>query len=137
MYGHNIYDCFSSKAFQQQKHQKLSVSYLGIPNKCYSASLPKNENKKYTNHYFKMLKHALIFFFFFFLRPHLQHVEVPGLEVESKLQLLAYTISTATWDPSHVCNLHHSSWQRWILNPLSKARDQICNLMDTSQICFC
>ena len=28
----------------------------------------------------------------------------------------------ATWDLSHVCNLHHSSLQRWILKPLSKAR---------------
>ena len=30
---------------------------------------------------------------------------------------------TATQDPSHVCNLHHSSQQHGILNPLSKARD--------------
>ena len=38
--------------------------------------------------------------------------------------------------PSHVCNLHHSSQQRQILNPLSKARDQTCNLMVPSQIHF-
>ena len=37
-------------------------------------------------------------------------------------------------DPSHVCDLHHSSWQR--LNTLSEARDQICNLMVPSLICF-
>ena len=30
--------------------------------------------------------------------------------------------------------LHHSSRQRQILNPLSKARDQTCNLMVPSQI---
>ena len=30
--------------------------------------------------------------------------------------------ATAKWDLSRVCDLHHSSWQRWILNPLSKAR---------------
>ena len=48
-----------------------------------------------------------------------------------------YTTATATWDPNHVCNLHHSSGQRWILNPLSEARDPTCGLMDTSQICFC
>ena len=30
-----------------------------------------------------------------------------------------------------------SSWQCQILNPLSKARDQTCILMDTSQIHFC
>ena len=33
-------------------------------------------------------------------------------------------------------SLHHSSRQRWILNPLSKARDQTCFLVDTSQIRF-
>ena len=39
-------------------------------------------------------------------------------------------------DPSHVCNLHHSSQQHQILNTLSKARDQTCVLMDASHICF-
>ena len=40
-------------------------------------------------------------------------MEVPGLGVESELQLLAYTKATATAiaDPSHVCDLHHSSQQ--------------------------
>ena len=27
-------------------------------------------------------------------------------------------------DPSHACDLHHSSWQRRILNPLNEARDR-------------
>ena len=40
-------------------------------------------------------------------------------------------------DPSRICDLHHSSWQRWILNPLIEARDQTCILMSTSQIRFC
>ena len=39
-------------------------------------------------------------------------------------------------DPSCVCKSHHSLQQHWILNPLSKARDQTCVLMDTSQILF-
>ena len=40
-------------------------------------------------------------------------------------------------DQSHVWDLHLSSQQCWILNPLSKARSQTCILMDTSQIHFC
>ena len=32
------------------------------------------------------------------------------------------------------CDLHYSSWQHWILNPLSKARDRIHILMNTSQV---
>ena len=51
-------------------------------------------------------------------------MEVPRLGVESELQLLAYTAATATPDPSHICDICHSLWQRWILNPLSEARDQ-------------
>ena len=41
-----------------------------------------------------------------------------------------------TWDPSRVCNLHHSSQQPQILNPLSEARDWTWNLMVPSRICF-
>ena len=60
---------------------------------------------------------------FFFSGPYLQHMELPRLELESELQPPAYTTTTATPDPSHVCNLHHSSWQHQNLNPLSEARD--------------
>ena len=63
------------------------------------------------------------FFFFCFLGPHLEHMEGPGLGVKSELQLTAYTTASATPDPSHVCDLHHSSWQRQIPDLLSEARD--------------
>ena len=66
---------------------------------------------------------------------HLWHMEVSGLGVN--LELPAYTTATATPDPSHVCNLHHSSWQLGILNLLSKARDWTLVLLDTSRICYC
>ena len=46
----------------------------------------------------------------------------------------AHAIAT---DRSRVFDLHHSSGQHWILNPLSKARDRTCNLMVPSWICFC
>ena len=45
------------------------------------------------------------------------HLEVPRLGVEMELQMLAYAVSTAMPDLSQVCDLHHSSWQRQILNP--------------------
>ena len=57
-------------------------------------------------------------------------MEVPRLGVESELQLLAYSTATAMRDLSLVCDLHHSSRQCWILNPLSEARDRTRNLMD-------
>ena len=89
--------------------------------------------------WFSFLFFFFFFFFFFFkifLELHLQHMEVPRLGVESELQLLAYATATATWDPRHICDLHHSSWQCQILNPLSEARDWTCILVDTSQICL-
>ena len=76
----------------------------------------------------------LLYNFFFPPGPDLWHMEFPRLGVKLELQLPAYTTATATWDPSHVFDLHHSSWQRPILNPLSEARDRTCILMDTSQI---
>ena len=64
-----------------------------------------------------------LFFFFCFLGLHLWHMEVPRLGVELELQLPAYSTATAKPDPSHVFNLHHSSWQHWILDLLIEARD--------------
>ena len=76
-----------------------------------------------------------LFFFCFFSGPYLQHMEVPNLEVDSELWLLAYATATATQDPSHVCDLHHSPWQCQILNPLYEVRDQPHILMDPSGVC--
>ena len=62
--------------------------------------------------------------------------EVPRLEVELELQLLAYTTAIAMPDWSCVCDLHHSSWQHWILNPLSEARGQIHIFIVTHRLCY-
>ena len=60
-----------------------------------------------------------------FLGLQVQHMEVPRLRVKSELLLLAYITATATPDPSHICDLHHSPQQHRILNPLSEARDLV------------
>ena len=57
--------------------------------------------------------------------------------IKSELQLPACTTTTATPDLSCVCNLNHSSWQHWIFNPLSKARDQTFIIMDTGRVHYC
>ena len=69
-----------------------------------------------------------------FLGPPLQYMEVPKLGVESKLQLPAYTMATATPEPSLIRDLHHSSRLLWILNPLSEARDRTHIFMDINQV---
>ena len=64
------------------------------------------------------------FVFFCFLRLRPQHMELPRLEVELELQLLAFTTAIAMQDLSHIYNLHQSSQQHQIFNPLSKARNR-------------
>ena len=67
--------------------------------------------------------HSFLSFFFLsfvFLGPHSWHMGVPRLGVESELLLPAYARTTATPDLSRVFDLHHSSWQRPILNPLRR-----------------
>ena len=81
---------------------------------------------------------SMFILFFCFWGLYLWHMEVPRLEVKLELQLPAYTTATATatWDPSHIFDLHHSSWQCQIVNRLSEPRDRNCVLMDASQIRF-
>ena len=81
------------------------------------------------------MRHCLFFIFifiiFFFLQPHLQQMEVPRLGVELELRLLVYAATTATLDPSSMCNLHCSLKQLQILNLLSEARDGTCFVTET------
>ena len=61
-------------------------------------------------------------------------MEVPRLGVESELSLPAYARATATRNLGHICDLHYSSQQCQLLNPLSKARDWTYTFMDTSWV---
>ena len=80
------------------------------------------------NHTFFFCLFFIIVVLFLFLWPQLPYVEVPGLGVESELQLPAHTTATAILFPGDLC---HTMWQRWTLNPLSKARDQTHILIET------
>ena len=86
---------------------------------------------------YSFLSNPLFYLFIYFaFQGHTSGIwQVPRLGVELKLQPLAYTTSTAMPDPSHVCDVHHSSWQHQILKPLSEAGDRSRNLMDPSWVC--
>ena len=80
-------------------------------------------------------------FFFFFLLFGAAPAAYGGSQtrgqiVELELQLPAYTTATAMPDLSCIGDLHHSSQQHQIHNPLSEAKDQTRNLMAPSRICF-
>ena len=88
-------------------------------------------------HCFLPLFYLFIYLFihlFCFLGSHGWYMEVPSLGVELELHPLAYATVTAMPDASHIYNLHHSSWQCRILNPLGEARDWTRILMDISRI---
>ena len=61
-----------------------------------------------------------------------------GSQARGQIRVIAAGLyhSHMMLDLSHICNQHHSFRQCRSLNPLSKARDRICILMDTNQICF-
>ena len=73
---------------------------------------------------------------FVFLGPHPWHMAIPRLGIWLELQLLVCAAATAMLDLRYVSDLHHSSWQHRILNPLNEARDWPFILMDTSQVCY-
>ena len=73
------------------------------------------------------------FFFFVFFRAE----TVTYGSSQARGQIGAYITATVTPDPSHNCDLHHSSQQRQIFNPLSEARNRTCILMNTSWIRYC
>ena len=100
------------------KEVRWSLAVCGCVRKCYLG------------------KGFFFLFLIFFLGLHLRHVEVPSLGVKSELQLPAYATATAKPDLSLICNLHNSSQTTQILNQLSEARVQTCNLMGTSWIHF-
>ena len=79
-----------------------------------------------------MLRCLSQFYFILFYCLFRAAFEVSRLGVELELQLSSHATATAIQDPSRVCDLHHSLWQHWILNPLSEARDRTRILMDTS-----
>ena len=70
----------------------------------------------------------LSFLFFLFFSPR------PVVFGSSQARGQITATAGARRDPDHDCDPHHSSRQCQI--PLSEARDRICILMDTSQICF-
>ena len=77
------------------------------------------------------------FFVFFFFKGCICGIWKLLGQVKLELQSPAYTTAIATPDLSSICNLHHSSWQCQILNPLSSARDRTHILMDTSWVHYC
>ena len=81
------------------------------------------------------LFYLFIYLFIAFFRA--TGMEVSSLGIKPEVKLLAYTTAAATPHLSHVCNLHHSSGQDRIVNPLSQPRDQTWVLTHISPVHYC
>ena len=82
------------------------------------------------------LEIVLFLFFSLFAFSRAASVAYEGSQARGLIGAVAASCAkaTATQDSSHVCDLPHSSQQRRIPNPLSKARDGTGNLMVPSWI---
>ena len=78
----------------------------------------------------------LYFFSFFFRFLGATHAAYGDSQARGRIRAGATATATAIQDSSSVSDLHHSSWQHRILNPLSEARDWTLNLTVPSQIHF-
>ena len=87
-----------------------------------------------------MLSVVLFFFFFFFCLFRAAPAVYGGSQAKGPIGAVAASLHRSQSNTrsylSCICNLHHSLWQRWILNPPIKARDWTRNLVVPSWICF-
>ena len=77
----------------------------------------------------------LIFCLFLLFRatPTVYRISQARSQLRATTSSLHHSHSNA--DLSSICDLYHNSQKRWILNPLSEARDGTCSLMDPSWVC--
>ena len=87
-------------------------------------------------HHYHERKTFFIFYFLLFFRTTPIAYGCSQARGQIGATAAAYATVTETWDPSCICDLHHSSRKRWIPDPLSETRDLTHILMDTSQIRF-
>ena len=90
------------------------------------------------------LNQTMLLFFFvclFFVFCHFRGTPAAygGPQARGPIRAVASGLHQSHSMPDLRCmyNLHYSSWQCWILNPLSEARDRTRNLMVPSLIHFC
>ena len=81
--------------------------------------------------------HLFIYvFIYLFLGPQPWHMEVPRPVVQLELQLLAYFTATAMLDSKPHLQPTPQLTATQDPNTLSRTRDQIRILMDTTQVCY-
>ena len=93
---------------------------------------PKRNQLRSSARYFHIFTS---FFFFFVFLSFFRVVSMAHGGSQTGDLIGAVATATAMPDLSRDCDLHHSSWQCRILNPLGEVRDQTYNLVVPSRIC--
>ena len=130
--GLNSLSIMPSRSIHVVTNGKLSFSFMAEFHCIYTtSSLSSHSLDLSCFHVLAIINTATVdmlvcvsFLFFVFFRAAPAIYEGSQAKGQSELQLPVYTTATATWDPSHVCDLYYSSWQCLILNSLSKAGGQ-------------
>ena len=125
------WESFSMKS--NSKGQKISRGYI------YKVSWKRSYLSRILKNYLASLilyfQHLFMYLFILFWGGTFLEYgssQARGQNWSCSCQATAIATATSMLDTSWVCKLHHSSWQRQILNPLRKVRDWTCILMDTS-----
>ena len=107
-----------------------TLSTFGISSHCFSTH-PHRHLPYSTDYFVALYFRSISLSYFFFLLFGATPTAYGSSQARGQI---GATAVTAMPDLSRVCDLHHSSWQRKILNPLSEARDRTFIPMDTSRI---
>ena len=132
-----------NESLRKQKKQLNQTWHSDFPFIVLSANLYLNGGYKglwvlgfWTSEHLFFLFFPFFFFFFFRAIPATYESYRARGWIGATAGSLHHGPSKLGSDLSHICNLHYSSLQCQIFNPLSEVRDRTRILMDTSQISF-
>ena len=129
-------------AFGQAVGSVTVARELGRITRCHLAKAlgqclcPRGQAQRRTSFLYSIFYYSLLFFPHF-LRPH--PMACGGSQARGQIGVIAAGLHHShsnSGSEQSLHDLHHTSWQCQILNPLSKAGDGTLVLMDTGWICF-
>ena len=99
-----------------------------ILNNCFRFPFTHSLTKYTLSFYFLFFLYLFLFFFYVFRLFRATCRAYGSSQARGPIRAIAAHLHHSKHDPSPVYDLHRSSPQCWILNPLSKARDQTCDM---------
>ena len=120
-----------------KKKNKTNWKQTVVPSPIFIILKPGDINKGFSFlmfFFFIIILYYILFYFILLFRAALTAFGSSQARGRNGATGAAYATVLATLNLSQICDLHNSLWQHQILNPLSKARDQIHMLMNISRV---